>query len=882
MRSAADMETLERYRYIVENASDLIITVDLDDRITSANAAAERMLGYPPAELVGLPLESIVADPWRARLRNATAAKLERGRTTVYDLELLAADGSAVPVEVSSWLVVEDGEPVAMQAICRDMSESVAAEEALRERDGLLQQAFEETVLAMLVTRPDGRIRRVNQAFCDLLGYTADELRALDVVRLTHPDDRDDTMASLVALHDGTVTRYRREKRYLRKDGEVVRVQIGVTPVRDSAGAVVSFVAQVVDVTAQRDAEDAVRESEMLFRAAFDDAATGMLMVSAEGRIMRANAALAALLDYAPEELGGMDVVELSHPADRRVSFDSRERMRRGELRRAVLEKRYLRRDGVGVWVQIAASPVHDSAGALMCFLVQIVDLTARRESEERFRRLFESSPQGMAVVDEDGRLIQANAALGEILGYSTDELTGLAFTAFTHPGDRAADVELYRELMAGKRSHYELEKRYIRKDGGLVWGHLTAFALPERAGGPRLAIGVLSDVTERRMLEDQLRQSQRMEAIGQLAGGVAHDFNNLLTTVTSYCDLAADALPPDGDLVVRSSVEGIRAAAERGSDVTQQLLAFSRRQVLELTPIDLNAALVDQVRFLDRLLGEDIEVRLALARDLATVKMDAGQLTQLVINLAVNARDAMPEGGILTIETQSVELDRAPTTTGLVSGRYVLLAVSDTGCGMDDDTVRRIFEPFFTTKDPGKGTGLGLATVLGIVEQSGGRVSVYSEPGHGTTFKVYMPSNGSTPAVSAAPTAPAQRARPRGTGRILLVEDNDDVRGPLTRLLAELGYEVIPADGPDAALQLADGHPVDLLVTDVIMPAMNGRQLAEKLLVAQPDLRVLYMSGYTDDAVIARGVIEAGTAFLQKPFGADRLAQKVRELLDA
>jgi two-component system cell cycle sensor histidine kinase/response regulator CckA len=261
---------------------------------------------------------------------------------------------------------------------------------------------------------------------------------------------------------------------------------------------------------------------------------------------------------------------------------------------------------------------------------------------------------------------------------------------------------------------------------------------------------------------------------------------------------------------------------------------------------------------------------------------MDPGQLTQVVMNLAVNARDAMADGGILTIETQNVDLDDALTTTGVVSGPHVLLAVSDTGCGMDEATQSRIFEPFFTTKELGKGTGLGLPTVLGIVEQSGGRVSVYSEPGIGTTFKVYMPSGGSKPSAASAPVAVETATRPSGSGTILLVEDNDAVRRPVARLLADLGYDVLQANGPEEALVLAQGRTLDLLVTDVVMPGMNGRLLSEKLVSAQPSMKVLFMSGYTDDAVIARGVIEPGTAFLQKPFGADRLAQKVRELLDA
>jgi len=757
-------ENAGRYRDIVENASDLIFTVDLDDRITSVNAAFERALGRSRADLLGQPLSSVVVPAWHGQLRDATSVKLSRGpNATVYDLELLAEDGRTVPVEVSSWVVVEDGQPRAVQAICRDMSERNAADEELR------------------------------------------------------------TMRAELA-----------------KTGE-------------------------------------------LFRAAFEDVEAGMMLVAPDGRIVHGNASLCELLGYTPEELRELDVATLTHPDDRDQTHEALAQLASGELNTQTVEKRYVRKSGEPVWARRSISTVRDANGDLTCIVAQINDVSARRHSEERFRLLFESSPQGMAVVDEGGRLLQTNAALGEILGCDSSELVGLKFTEFTHPDDCAADRELYTELMEGRRTHYELEKRFLRPDGGVVWGHLTAFSLPDPGGGPRLAIGILGDITERRALEDQLRQSQRMEAVGQLAGGVAHDFNNLLTAVASYCDFASDALEDDGNPALRSSVDGIRNAANRAAEVTQQLLAFSRQQVLELKPLDLNSAVSDQTRLLRRLLGDDVSIRLALEPGLPAVTMDEGQLAQVVMNLAVNARDAMPDdGGTLIIETQSVDLDRAPTMTGIVSGPHVLLAVSDSGCGMDVATRERIFEPFFTTKEPGKGTGLGLSTVLGIVEQSGGRVSVYSEPGVGTTFKVYMPIGGVAPARKRAPEGVATQDRPVGCGVILLVEDNDAVRRPVARLLSDFGYEVVAADGPEEALRLAVGRTLDLLVTDVVMPLMNGRQLAERLLADRPELKVLYMSGYTDDAVIARGVIEAGTAFLQKPFGADRLAQKVRELLDA
>jgi two-component system cell cycle sensor histidine kinase/response regulator CckA len=884
-------ENAERYRDIVENASDLIFTVDLDDRITSVNAAFERAVGRSRADLLGRPLSSVVAPAWHGQLRDATSAKFRRGpKATVYDLELVAEDGRTVPVEVSSWIVVEDGQPRAIQAICRDMSERNAAEAALRtmratlaERDDFLRRAFEDTAVSMVVTTADGLIERANQAFCDLLGYAEAELGGTSMLDITHPDDRTMVLTAIGQLRSGELRRFTGEKRYRCKDGGTVRVQIGISPILSATGEVTSFISQILDVTEQRAVEAALRETGELFRAAFEDVEAGMMLVAPDGRIVHGNASVCELLGYTPEELRELDVVALSHPDDHHQTREALAGLASGELNSQTVEKRYLRKSGEAVWARRSISTVRDANGDLTCTVAQINDVSARRQSEERFRRLFESSPQGMAVVDESGSLLQANTALGEILGCDSRELVGRTFTEFTHPDDCGADLELYTELMEGRRTHYELEKRYLRPDGALVWGHLTAFALPNPGGGPRLAIGILGDITERRALEEQLRQSQRMEAVGQLAGGVAHDFNNLLTAVTSYCDLASDALEDGGNPALRTSVDGIRSAANRAADVTRQLLAFSRRQVLELKPLDLNAAVTGQAGLFRRLLGDNVDVRLALEAGLSAVTMDPGQLAQVVMNLAVNARDAMPDGGILTIETQSVDLERAPTMTGIVSGPHVLLAVSDTGCGMTQATRERIFEPFFTTKEPGKGTGLGLSTVLGIVEQSGGRVSVYSEPGVGTTFKVYMPRGGVAPAPEPAPEGGVgTQDRPVGSGVILLVEDNDAVRRPVARLLSDFGYDVVAADGPEEALRLAAGRRLDLLVTDVVMPTMNGRQLAERLLADRSDLKVLYMSGYTDDAVIARGVIEPGTAFLQKPFGADRLAQKIRELLDA
>ncbi|HXF94697.1 MAG TPA: response regulator [Gemmatimonadales bacterium] len=382
------------------------------------------------------------------------------------------------------------------------------------------------------------------------------------------------------------------------------------------------------------------------------------------------------------------------------------------------------------------------------------------------------------------------------------------------------------------------------------------------------------------RELERQLQQAQKMEAIGRLAGGIAHDFNNLLTAIIGYADLLAENLADRPG--ASADLDEIRRAAERAADLTRRLLAFSRKQILEPRVVDLNALVTDFERMLRRLIGEDVELRLALAPELGLVRADPGQLEQVIMNLAVNARDAMPSGGKLAIETANVELDAAYAArhVGVTPGRYVMLAVSDTGTGMDQATKARLFEPFFTTKPPGKGTGLGLSMVYGIVKQSGGNIWVYSEPGRGTTFKIYLPQveAGEEPEAAAGPIRDT-----RGTETVLVVEDAEPVRTLARRVLEERGYRVLEAQTAAEAQVAAELHrgPLDLILTDVVLPDLSGRELAERLTARWPALKVLYMSGYTDDSIVQHGVLEAGVAYLQKPFTPESLAAKVRGVLD-
>ena len=498
-------------------------------------------------------------------------------------------------------------------------------------------------------------------------------------------------------------------------------------------------------------------------------------------------------------------------------------------------------------------------------------------ESERAFRSTFDDAPLGIAQVSVAGKWIRVNRYLESILGWTADQLAGQSLFDIFHPDDFVLGP-----TTTGKTPG-DREERVRRKDGQFVWVRLTISPVRNQSGEPNHLIVVIEDVSERRRLEERLRESEKLEAIGRLAGGVAHDFNNLLTAIIGYAQLLADSL--DHDDPKADDVDEIIKAAERSASLTGQLLAFSRKQVLVPAILDLNTLVRDTTVLLRRVIGEHIDIVTALSPDLEPVSADRTQLEQIVINLAVNARDAMPSGGRLTIETANAVIDEADARHQAVSepGRYVMLAVSDTGVGMDAETKLRVFEPFFTTKEQGRGTGLGLATVYGIVKQSGGFIGVHSEPHQGATFRVYLPAVPGARAAGFRREA-ARLAKP-GNETILVVEDERAVR-TMTRLILErAGYHVVEAAAPDEAQEIfrsGGASKIDLMISDVVMPGAHGPALFKKLSVWHPSLRVLYMSGYTDDEIIRAGRLEGGENFMEKPFTSQRLLERVREILDS
>jgi two-component system cell cycle sensor histidine kinase/response regulator CckA len=494
---------------------------------------------------------------------------------------------------------------------------------------------------------------------------------------------------------------------------------------------------------------------------------------------------------------------------------------------------------------------------------------SALREGEKRYRMLFESNPQPMWVHALDSlAFVAVNEAAVRHYGYSRDEFLGMTIT------DLEDAVEVSERPVSGANV-----SKHRKRDGTRIDVEVTAHGLLFDERPARLVLA--HDITERRRLEDQLRQAQKMEAIGRLAGGVAHDFNNLLTAIIGYADLLS--VESSQDSAQRSELEEIRKAAERAASLTGQLLAFSRQQILQPKVLDLNQVVSNMSNLLLRLIGEDIELRTSLEPGVDPVRVDAGQIEQVILNLALNARDAMPRGGKLTIETSNVELDEAYARghAAVNSGSYVMLAVSDTGVGMSAETQARVFEPFFTTKELGKGTGLGLSTVYGIVKQSGGNIWAYSVLGKGTTFKVYLPR---AEGVAEPSTSQAVVSTLGGSETILLVEDDESVRKLACQVLGRKGYRVLSAGKIEEALQIAEtlDSPIHLVLTDVVMPGMSGSELVGRLHFLRPEIKVLFMSGYADRAIVHHGIIEAEMSFLQKPFTPTLLAQKVREVLES
>ncbi len=701
-----------------------------------------------------------------------------------------------------------------------------------------------------------------------------------------HPDDREPTAASwAVAVAAGAA--FQAEFRIRRADGVYRWFDTRAVPLHDADGRRVKWFGTNTDVDDRKRAEQAVRQSETRLRSLLDHLYAFVGLLEPDGRVVYVNRAPLERAGLLLEDVVGRKLWECvwwKDDADAAETVRTAvERAAAGWQTRGDVTVRLA--DGRAVMFDLQVAALRDEFGNLVHLVPSAVDVTDREAAiaELRLRdRAIQAVSQGILITDAtqpDNPIVYASPAFERLTGYDASEVLGRSSRFLQGEDTDPAAVETVRQAVREGRE-VAVELLNHRKDGSRFRNALSI--APIRDGG-RVThyVGVQTDVTEQRLLEEQYRHSQKMDAFGQLAGGVAHDFNNILTIINGEVEILAEECSASDPR--RESLAAIHDAGKRAASLTAQLLAFTRKTIVEPKRIDPNEAVQQIGRMLRRLLGEDVTLALDLAPGVHGLKVDPGQFEQAIMNLALNARDAMPTGGRLTIETRDVELQATDLGVGTHGrpGRYVRLAVSDTGSGMNEETKSRIFEPFFTTKEVGKGTGLGLATVYGIVRSYGGHLHVWSEPGHGTTMTLFLPAAEE----AAVPREVADASPPpaHGTETVLLVEDEPAVRRIARIALEQQGYEVLEANGGREAIRVAEqsSRPIDLLLTDVVMPEMGGREVAKQVLKRHPAARVLYMSGYTDDAVVRHGVIEATDAFLQKPFSLAALTHKVRTLLD-
>ena len=877
------------FRLLVEAVRECgVFLLDPAGRIASWNVGAERITGYPAAEVIGRPW-AFLCGPQEAGggcgpcdLRPAPGDGRFEGERL-----LVRKDGGSFRAAIGVTVLHAPSAHVGYAVTLRDVSEQRQAEEELRRTAALLRAVAGGTTDAVFIKDRAGRYLLCNEAGSRLISRSVAEVLGKDDTELFEPESARTVMEwDRRVMTAGTVETLEHEL----TAGGVIRAWIATkAPYRDEHGNVVGVIGIARDVTERKRAEDAVRDSERKLSQAQRIAHVGYWDRDLDADRITWSDEVYRIFGLPPQEsaLSLAQYQELIHPEDRPIVAEAIARAQRGGSRYDV-EYRVVRPDGEVRIVHSLGDVTRDASGRPRRMFGIIQDVTERKRAEdalrdsETFLRLSqEASGVGSWEWDLTTGRVRWSESMCRIHGLAPHEFDGRLETAasFFHPDDAPGlQASVRRVMEQGVATHMEYRirlrngvERMVRCRGELVL---------DRFGKAARYIGTIADVTERIKLEEQLRQAQKMEAIGQLAGGVAHDFNNLLTVINGYSELLLADLPASD--ARREPVTAIRDAGERAARMTGQLLAFSRKAIVAPKVLDLNEVIDSTGKMLRRLIGEDVTLTTVLSPGLSRVRIDPVQVEQLLINLAVNARDAMPRGGRLTIETKDVEVGEGdvPGRPDLKPGWHVRLSVTDTGHGMTDEVKARLFEPFFTTKGAGKGTGLGLATVYGIVKQASGDVTVHTRVGAGTTFAILLPAVAETavPAESGGP-----RVAPRGAETVLLAEDEDGVR-KLTRQALEMqGYTVLEAGTGADAVRAVEAHtgPVHLLVTDVVMPDLGGRDLAEAVRARRPGVKVLYMSGYTDDAVIRHGVSEAADAFLQKPFTPLGLARKVREVLD-
>ena len=917
-------ESEQRYRMIVENMNEIIWTISLDLHFTYVSPSAVWVAGYTPEETLRTPLDQLLTPESFAyatqRLADemaleASGEPFDPNRAITLEVEAIHKEGWLFWLEITGTFNRDrDGNITEILVVGKSITERKEIETELQEseqRYRMIVENMHDIIWTMdldfnYTYRSPGNIR--------ITGYTPEEITTIPAKDQITPESYARIEAALAEelekeFGGGPVDLHRSrmlEIEVYHKDGGTVWIEVTATFLRDEDGKPVELLLTARDITERKRLEDELEESEQRYRMIVENMRDVIMLMDLDLTERYRSPSAAQLTGYSLEELAGIPLKEQVTPE----SYALMERVLAEELekefgeapvdpqRSRTLEIEIYHKDGGTVWIEETATFLRDEGGRPAAILLAARDVTERkrmanelRDNEERYRMIVENMGDMIATMDLDLRYTYQSPSIKRITGYSVEELTDIPVTERITPESRARVEQLLtdtlayesREGFSRRLKPQTIEVEAYHKDGGTTWLEVTTIFTRDGEGRPNGVLLNGRDITERKKaeeekdtLEKQLMQSQKMETVGRLAGGVAHDFNNMLSVILGYVDLAKLRLAKEHPVL--NDIVEIERAAIRSRDVTTQLLAFSRKQIITPKVIDLNDLIAHTQKSLIRLIGEDIDLRVLLGEDLWAIRFDPSQIEQVLINLAINARDALSGGGKLTIETRNIVLDDryCEQHIGFTPGRYVQLSVSDDGEGMDPETLQHVFEPFFTTKEAGKGTGLGLATVYGIVKQNGSFINVYSEPGYGTTFTIYVPR---TTDEKEIPAKLEEKPAATGTGNILLVEDDPMVLEITKGMLEHIGYSVMVAEDPGDAISLCETRDViDLVITDVVMPTMSGNELRNRLNDIRPDIAVLFMSGYPADAIAHHGVLEKGVHFLQKPFSLKDLARKVRE----
>ncbi|MFN8574148.1 MAG: PAS domain S-box protein [Gemmatimonadaceae bacterium] len=868
---------------LLEIIPDAVVVVNAAGAIVNVNTSAERMFNYPRRDLLYQPIEILIPAPLAAAHRGHRELFLahprQRSMGQALDLRAVRRDGTTFAVEVQLTPIAGDDGPYVV-CLVRDLSEKERAAVALQASEHRFLMLADQASDGIFMSDLGGRYVAVNDAACSMLGYSREELLRMEIADIIAPVDRARLPEEISRLATGAPVKS--EWTFVRHDGTIFTGEVNARILADER-----LLAVLRDVTSRTQALEALRQSEERFRTLIEDLDVGVLVMDArDDRVLLSNRSAQDMLGLTVEELGGM----AARDWPRRLVTESGQNFVRADLPSSIAAREdraasaiigsYTATNDTIQWFQVTARPRSHGIHGPKQVLVTLSDITARKQAEQalitaqaEWEHSFDALTDWVSVLDRDGRVLRANRAMRERFEPALGSLVGRSYRAI-YQCESASGIDPCEGVLSGGPP---VEFTTLLQG---VEGHFVISCSPLRDGGG--AVHVVRDITRQQKLEEQLLQSQKMHALGQLAGGVAHDFNNLLTVIISCAELADLDLHRNPDAVPESIV-AILDAARRASALTRQLLLFGRKGVWEEKLVNVNDVVQRSDAMLRRLISEDVELVTIRSPSLWSTRADPAQLEQVVLNLALNARDAMPLGGRLSIETRNQTFDAAACQADPARrpGAFVELTVRDTGIGVSAEVRSHLFEPFFTTKGLGRGTGLGLSTVYGIVDHAGGFITVESEPEHGAAFHVYLPAAMTARSALAAPEPSAPQAV--GHETVLLVEDERAVRRAMVRSLRSSGFQVIDVASASDAMHVLRGesHDIKILVTDVVMPGESGPELAVRARELHPNLPVLFISGYNPDATIARGDVSGGP-LLQKPFSLGDLARKIREVLDA